>query len=383
MTAADRGPASSTATWTSSPWRSRRGSPTRPAASRTWSAGDVEQRRGPGGPDPAGVPGPAQDRRPPPPRGRWPSTPTPAWSRSGTTSTAARCSVPYDQLVMATGRPPAPAGHPGDQRRVGARRPDPRRRPAADGADPAGRTPRTSSSSAAATSAWRWPSPSCGRGRRSPSSTGHAEIMGTLDPDMAALVRTAMVRTGIDVRCGCTGRRPSSPARCTSTSGDTLNADLVVLGLGVEPNSRTGGRGRRRDRGQGGDPGQRPPADQRRRHLVGRRLLRVVPPRLPPAGPHRPRDRRQPPGPGRRHQPGRRLRHVPRRGRHGGDQALCRPRSPARASTSARRPQPASSTSWARSRPRPGRATSRGQADRGEAAGRAGNGSRAGGPDRG
>jgi NADPH-dependent 2,4-dienoyl-CoA reductase/sulfur reductase-like enzyme len=62
------------------------------------------------------------------------------------------------------------------------------------------------------------------------------EIMGNLDPDMAALVRTAMVRMGIDVRCGCpvTGFEPGA---VHLESGESLNADLVVLGLGVEPNT--------------------------------------------------------------------------------------------------------------------------------------------------
>jgi NADPH-dependent 2,4-dienoyl-CoA reductase/sulfur reductase-like enzyme len=60
--------------------------------------------------------------------------------------------------------------------------------------------------------------------------------MGTLDPDMATLVRTAMVRTGIDVRCGS----PVSafePGAVHLEAGDTLNADLVILGLGVDPNT--------------------------------------------------------------------------------------------------------------------------------------------------
>ena len=63
------------------------------------------------------------------------------------------------------------------------------------------------------------------------------EIMGTLDPDMAALVRTAMVRHGIDVRCGAPVDA-FEPGSVHLESGDTLNADLVVLGMGVEPNSQ-------------------------------------------------------------------------------------------------------------------------------------------------
>ncbi len=63
-----------------------------------------------------------------------------------------------------------------------------------------------------------------------------AEIMGNLDPDMATLVRTAMVRTGIEVRCGCpvTGFEPGA---VHLESGESIPADLVILGLGVEPNT--------------------------------------------------------------------------------------------------------------------------------------------------
>jgi len=63
------------------------------------------------------------------------------------------------------------------------------------------------------------------------------EIMGTLDPDMGALVRTAMIRHGIDVRCG-SPVAAFEPGSVHLASGDTLNADLVVLGTGVEPNAR-------------------------------------------------------------------------------------------------------------------------------------------------
>jgi NADPH-dependent 2,4-dienoyl-CoA reductase/sulfur reductase-like enzyme len=63
------------------------------------------------------------------------------------------------------------------------------------------------------------------------------EVMGTLDPDMAALVRTAMVRHGIDVRSG-SPVDAFEPGSVHLESGDTLNADLVVLGMGVEPNSQ-------------------------------------------------------------------------------------------------------------------------------------------------
>jgi NADPH-dependent 2,4-dienoyl-CoA reductase/sulfur reductase-like enzyme len=62
------------------------------------------------------------------------------------------------------------------------------------------------------------------------------EIMGTLDPDMGALVRTAMLRHGIEVRCN-TGVAAFEPGSVQLATGDTLPADVVVLGMGVAPNS--------------------------------------------------------------------------------------------------------------------------------------------------
>ena len=62
------------------------------------------------------------------------------------------------------------------------------------------------------------------------------EIMGTLDPDMAALVRTAMVRHGIEVRCGA-AVTAFEPGSVHLASGESVAADLVVLGMGVAPNT--------------------------------------------------------------------------------------------------------------------------------------------------
>ncbi|CAN5520318.1 FAD-dependent oxidoreductase [soil metagenome] len=71
------------------------------------------------------------------------------------------------------------------------------------------------------------------------------EIMRTLDADMGALVREAMVRHGVDVRTGVTvtGFEPGPPSggerrgSLVHTDAGDLEADLVVLGLGVQPNS--------------------------------------------------------------------------------------------------------------------------------------------------
>lgn len=61
------------------------------------------------------------------------------------------------------------------------------------------------------------------------------EVMRTLDPDMGALVRAAMERHGIEVRCGATieGFEPGA----VQLADGPVPADLVVLGTGVRPNS--------------------------------------------------------------------------------------------------------------------------------------------------
>jgi len=60
-------------------------------------------------------------------------------------------------------------------------------------------------------------------------------VMATLDPDMAELVEEALRRFGVDVQLGCdvTG----FDEKAVVTADGTLPADLVVLGLGVAPNS--------------------------------------------------------------------------------------------------------------------------------------------------
>ena len=62
-----------------------------------------------------------------------------------------------------------------------------------------------------------------------------AEVMRTLDPDMGALVSEAIRSHGIEVRCG-TSVVGLEEGVVRTDAGD-LPADLVVLGLGVVPNS--------------------------------------------------------------------------------------------------------------------------------------------------
>jgi NADPH-dependent 2,4-dienoyl-CoA reductase/sulfur reductase-like enzyme len=61
------------------------------------------------------------------------------------------------------------------------------------------------------------------------------EVMRTLDPDMGALVRAAMERQNVEVRVGVEVEGVSNGV--VHTSDGDLKADLVVLGLGVQPNT--------------------------------------------------------------------------------------------------------------------------------------------------
>jgi NADPH-dependent 2,4-dienoyl-CoA reductase/sulfur reductase-like enzyme len=68
-------------------------------------------------------------------------------------------------------------------------------------------------------------------------------VMSTLDPDMGRLVEEAMTRMGIDVQVETRVQSISQPTgagarvRVHTSDGD-LDADLVVLGLGVRPNTQ-------------------------------------------------------------------------------------------------------------------------------------------------
>jgi NADPH-dependent 2,4-dienoyl-CoA reductase/sulfur reductase-like enzyme len=61
-------------------------------------------------------------------------------------------------------------------------------------------------------------------------------LHGPLDPDMAALVRTAMEKNGIDVRAGAPVE--GFDGNAVQTADGAIETDLVVLGLGVAPNSK-------------------------------------------------------------------------------------------------------------------------------------------------
>jgi NADPH-dependent 2,4-dienoyl-CoA reductase/sulfur reductase-like enzyme len=64
------------------------------------------------------------------------------------------------------------------------------------------------------------------------------EVMGSLDPEMGALVARALRARGITVHVGL--RALSITDKAVHTDGTDIAADLVVLGLGVRPNSQLG-----------------------------------------------------------------------------------------------------------------------------------------------
>jgi NADPH-dependent 2,4-dienoyl-CoA reductase/sulfur reductase-like enzyme len=73
------------------------------------------------------------------------------------------------------------------------------------------------------------------RGVRSTVVESDAEVMGSLDPDMARPIADAMRALGIDVRTGV--KVTGFTGRAVETTDEPIPADLVVLGLGVLPRS--------------------------------------------------------------------------------------------------------------------------------------------------
>ena len=66
------------------------------------------------------------------------------------------------------------------------------------------------------------------------------EPMSTLDPDMGRLVHKAMEDMGIDVRTECAVERfvvDAGRVQGVVADGETIHADIVVLGIGVRPNT--------------------------------------------------------------------------------------------------------------------------------------------------
>lgn len=81
------------------------------------------------------------------------------------------------------------------------------------------------------------------RGARVTVVDSGPQVMRTLDPDMAALVQAALERHGVEVMTGAEvgGFSPAEGGGVVvETSAGDLPADLVILGLGVVPNSELG-----------------------------------------------------------------------------------------------------------------------------------------------
>lgn len=68
---------------------------------------------------------------------------------------------------------------------------------------------------------------------------GNDQVMRTFDADMAAPIATAMRKQGVDVRLGV--RAQAFDEKHVITDQGEVAADLVVLGLGVRPNSELAG----------------------------------------------------------------------------------------------------------------------------------------------
>ena len=66
------------------------------------------------------------------------------------------------------------------------------------------------------------------------------QVMNTLDPDMGALVSDALIRVGVKLFCGESFQAvevSAGRARTVVTDRRTLPADIVILGMGVRPNT--------------------------------------------------------------------------------------------------------------------------------------------------
>ena len=171
-----------------------------------------------------------------------------------------------------------------------------------------------------------------------------AQPMTTLDPDMGKAVHRAMEGIGIDVHTdtAVTGFETGSDGRIRSvvTARGSIPADVVVLGLGVRPNTELA---RNAGLPLGDQGGLRTNVQMQvigYDHVLGRRRLRRSPqPGLGPVPARGARHPRQQAGPGHRAQPGRLLRHVPRGGRHRGEQGLSSGDRPDRAARARRCPR--------------------------------------------
>ena len=173
-----------------------------------------------------------------------------------------------------------------------------------------------SSSSVAATSAWRWPRPTSSGAARRRCSSASAQPLGLLDADFGLRVADAMRRHGIDVRCGVDVEGVRA-GRVITSDGDARRRprrarDRRPPALGAGPRRRHRARGRRRHR-TSTTTRPRPPTACGRRATAPSRATWSPAHAVHIAARHV----RQQPRPRRRHQHGRRRRPLAGRARHG------------------------------------------------------------------
>ena len=199
------------------------------------------------------------------------------------------------------------------------------------------------SSSAAATSASRWPRRCTTAGSRSPLVEQADQPMSTVDPDMGALVARGDARAWASTsaparRCTASEQRDGRVAAVVTDARHRCRPTSSCSASGVRPNTALAE--------AAGLPARRPTGGVRRRPAdAGGRASRAS---GRPATASRPstwsaaqpvhvaaRHARQQAGPGRRDQHRRRLRDVPGRHRHGRDQGV-RPRGRAHRAERAR-----------------------------------------------
>ena len=242
--------------------------------------------RGPHRPDATAVPRRAH-RSPPPPRGHR-HRPRRRQGRGAQPRVPADL---HDRLRPAPRRhrgPSAAAGSPRHRPAVRARRPDARRRGPPAGPRPGRRHAVGWWWSAAATSASRWPRPSstgAPRGDRRGLRRGDGHPRPRPGHSSARPSPYGVdLRTGTAVEGFEDGAVPPPAAhRRPPTSWCSASASRRTWSWPWRPAS---GSATRRWRST-------PASAPATRRLGRRRLLRVVPPRVPPPGPHRPRHRRQ------------------------------------------------------------------------------------------
>ena len=260
---------------------------------------------------------------------RSPSTSTPARSRSAPTTP--RTTLGYDAPAARHGRRADPAAAAGHRARLRARRADARRR-----RGPARATPTPTPVPAGRRGRRRLHRPGDGRGLRAARAAGRRSLEQGAAGDGARSIPT-WARSWTAAAASPRRRRPPRDARSTGfepgaviTADGALDADLVVLGIGVRPNSRAGRRGRPRARaprtrcGSTVASAPRPTASGRRATAA-----RAATSCSGEARPHRPRHRGQQAVPRGRHQHRRWLRHLPRRGRARPSPRSATPRCPA------------------------------------------------------